>query len=96
MSKKDPRYTKRVKIVFYGAPEVASVLGGSTVDLLVEGDTLSDLFSTIRATYGIELGNALNLHVIRNGRSLMQVDLACALEDRDIYTFIVPVAIAGG
>lgn len=79
----------KIKLKFFGFPEVEKVVGGKEVDLNLNGTTYGDLLEYIHETYGESIKKALGQQILRNGKDWIRPDdLACSLQDGDQLTFL--------
>lgn len=79
----------KVKLKFFGFPEVEKRLGGKEIDLELEGKTYGDLLNFIQKTYGESIKNTLWQQILRNGREwIRRDDLSYKLQDGDQLSFL--------
>lgn len=79
----------KIKLKFFGFPEVEKRVGGKDVDLDLEGRTYGDLLDYLRETYGESIKKALGQQILRNGKEwIRRDDLSYCLQDGDQLTFL--------
>lgn len=79
----------KVKLKFFGFPEVEALLGGREVDLQVEGNTYGDLLQHLQKSYGDSVMKNLWIQTLKNGREWIgKDDLTHSLKDGDQLTFL--------
>jgi molybdopterin converting factor small subunit len=79
----------RIKLKFFGFPEVESVVGGKEIDLEFQGSTYGDLLNHLHHTYGESIKKTLRQQILRNGSEwIRRDDLSYSLQDGDYLTFL--------
>lgn len=79
----------KVKLKFFGFPEVEKRVGGKEIDLDFEGETYGDLLNYIQKNYGESIKNALWQQILRNGKEWIRRDnLSYTLQDGDQLSFL--------
>jgi len=79
----------KVKLKFFGFPEVEKRVGGREVDLDLEGKTYGDLLNCLQKTYGESIKNTLWQQILRNGKEwIRRDDLSYNLQDGDQLSFL--------
>ncbi len=79
----------KVKLKFFGFPEVEERVGGKEIDLEFNGQTYGDLLKCLQKTYGESIKNTLWQQVLRNGKEWIRRDaLKYNLQDGDQLSFL--------
>jgi len=83
----------KIKLKFFGFPEVERVMGGQEIDLEFEGNTYGDLLNYLHNTYGESIRKTLWQQILRNQKEwIKRDDLTHSLHDGDQLTFLQMVA----
>jgi len=83
----------KIKLKFFGFPEVERAVGGQEINLEFEGNTYGDLLNYLHHTYGEPIKKTLWRQILRNGKEwIKKDDLAHSLQDGDQLTFLQMVA----
>jgi len=79
----------KLKLKFFGFPEVERLVGSKEVDLQVEGNTYGDLLQHLKKSYGESVMKNLQIQILKNGREWIgKDDLTHPLKDGDQLTFL--------
>jgi len=79
----------KIKLKFFGFPEVEKKVGGKEIDLDLDGSTYGDLLKYLQKTYGESIKNALWQQILRNGKEwIRRNDLSYNLQDGDQLSFL--------
>lgn len=79
----------KIKLKFFGFPEVERRVGGKEIDLDLEGHTYGDLLNYLGKTFGESVQKALGPQILRNGKEwIRKDDLTHSLEDGDQLSFL--------
>ena len=79
----------KIKLKFFGFPEVEKKVGGKEIDLDLDGSTYGDLLNYLHKTYGESIKKILRQQILRNGKEwIRRDDLAYALQDGDQLSFL--------
>ncbi len=85
----------RVKVKTFGFPEIAETMGGTSVEIYIEGNTFGALLDAIEGKYGEDARKALLVQVMKNGKEWIdKEDMTIAVEDGDTFSFFT--MIGGG
>lgn len=79
----------RIKLKFFGFPEVEKEVGSKEIALDLDGSTYGDLLNYLHKTYGESVKKALWLQILRNGKEwIRRDDLTYSLQDGDQLSFL--------
>ncbi len=79
----------KIKLKFFGFPEVEKKLGSKEIDLNLEGNTYGDLLNYLHKTYGESVQKTLRQQILRNGKEwIRRDDLAYILQEGDQISFL--------
>ncbi len=79
----------KIKLKFFGFPEVLKMLGKNVIDVQVEGTTIGDLQHQLEETYGEGIKRAFTVQILRNGQEWIKMnDLSHPLNDGDQLSFL--------
>ncbi len=79
----------KIKLKFFGFPEVEKKVGGKEIDLDLDGSTYGDLLNYLHKTYGESVKKTLRQQILRNGKEwIRRDDLAYSLRDGDQLSFL--------
>jgi len=79
----------RIKLKFFGFPEVEKKVGGKEINLDLDGSTYGDLLNYLQKTYGESIKKTLRQQTLRNGKEwIRRDDLAYALQEGDQLSFL--------
>ncbi len=79
----------KVKLKFFGFPEVEKRVGGKEIDLDLDGKTYGDLLQCLKKIYGESIKNTLWQQILRNGKEwIRRDDLSYKLEEGDQLSFL--------
>jgi molybdopterin converting factor small subunit len=79
----------KIKLKFFGFPEVEKRVGSKEIDLDLNGSTYGDLLNYLHKTYGESIKKALGQQILRNGKEwIRRDDLAYSLQDGDQLSFL--------
>jgi len=79
----------KIKLKFFGFPEVEKKVGGKEIDLELDGSTYGDLLNYLHKTYGESIKKTLWQQILRNGKEwIRRDDLAYSLQDGDQLSFL--------
>ncbi len=79
----------KIKLKFFGFPEVEKRVGGKEIDLDLDGRTYGDLLNFLQKTYGDSIKKALWQQILRNGKEwIRRDDLSYNLQDGDQLSFL--------
>ncbi len=82
----------KIKLKFFGFPELEKKIGGKEIDLDLEGSTYGDLLDYLQKTYGESIKKPLRQQTLRNGKEwIRKDDLAYTLQDGDQLSFLLMV-----
>lgn len=85
----------RVKVKTFGFPEIAEIMGGTSIDICIEGNTFGALMDAIEKEYGGDVRKALLVQVMKNGKEWIdKEDMTVAVENGDTFSFFT--MIGGG
>jgi molybdopterin converting factor small subunit len=79
----------KIKLKFFGFPEVEKKVGGKEINLDLDGSTYGDLLNYLQKTYGESTKKTLGQQILRNGKEwIRRDDLAHSLQDGDQLSFL--------
>ena len=79
----------KIKLKFYGFPEVLNMLGKNEMDVQVEGATVGDLQHQLEETYGEEIKRVFTVQILKNGQEWIKInDWSQPLNDGDQLSFL--------
>ncbi len=79
----------KIKLKFFGFPEVEEKVGSKEIELDLDGSTYGDLLDYLHETYGASIKKALGQQILRNGKEwIRRNDLAYSLQEGDQLSFL--------
>jgi hypothetical protein len=64
----------KIKLKFFGFPEVEKKVGGKEINLDLDGSTYGDLLNYLQKTYGESTKKTLEQQILRNGKEWIRRD----------------------
>ena len=64
----------KIKLKFFGFPEVEKKVGGKEINLDLDGSTYGDLLNYLQKTYGESTKKTLGQQILRNGKEWIRRD----------------------
>ncbi len=77
----------KIKLRFFGFPEVEEKVGAKEIDVDLEGTTYGDLLNHLGKIYGESISKALRQQILRNGKEWIRRD-DLALREGDQLSFL--------
>ncbi len=79
----------KIRLKFFGFPEVEEKVGSRELDLDLDGNTYGDLLNYLHNTYGQSIKKKLRQQILRNGKEwIRRDDLAYILQEGDQISFL--------